>query len=103
MAGMDWTYTQPRGSVSELAYPRDRLEVCQGRFRLSIRKRFFTHRVVGHWNRPPREVVTVLSLTEFKKDLDNAFSTWWNSWSVLCWQRVELDEPRGALPTQDIL
>lgn len=40
----------------------------QVRFRLDIRKRFFTHRVVRHWN---REVVTALSLTEFKKCLDN--------------------------------
>ena len=42
----------------------------QGKFRLDIRKNFFTERVIKHWNRFPGEVGELPSLDVFKSHLD---------------------------------
>jgi len=55
----------------------------EGRFRLDIRKKFFTIRVVKLWSRLPREVVEAPSLETFKTRLDGALSN-------LVWLKMSL-------------
>lgn len=64
------------------------MKLCQEWFRLGIRKRFFTQRLHGHWNKLPREVFTAHSLLELKECLDNALRHMWILGVVLCRTRA---------------
>ena len=51
----------------------------QGRFRLDMRRKFFTQRVVRHWDRLPKEAVDAPYLQAFKARMDVALG------SLVCW------------------
>jgi len=65
----------------------------EGRFRLDIRKKFFTMRVVRHWHRLPREAVAAPSMAVCKARLDGALSNlvWWKM-SLLTAGGLEVDD-----------
>lgn len=75
-------YNDQKGSCGEVGFGHyshisDRmkgmgLKLLQGLFRLDIRKKFYSVRVVLHWHRVSREVLKSLSLGVFKERGDVA-------------------------------
>ena len=51
------------------------LKLKEGRFRLDVRKKCFTQRMVRCWNRLPREAVDAPFLEAFKARLDGALGS----------------------------
>ena len=51
------------------------LKLRQGRFSLDMRRKPFTHTVVTHWSRLPKEAVDAPSMQAFKARLDVALGS----------------------------
>jgi len=71
------------------------------KFRLNMRKNFFSLRVTEPWHRLPREAVESPSLEIFKPCLDAVLCSL--LWVTLLWQGVGLSDPQRSLPTPTIL
>jgi len=61
----------------------DGFKLKEGRFRLDVRRKFFTESVMRCWNKLPREVVDAPSPEVFKTRLDGALGN-------LIWRLVAL-------------
>lgn len=48
------------------------MKLCQKRFEINFRKRFFAKVAVSHWNSLTRAIVMVPNLLEFKEHMDSA-------------------------------
>jgi len=72
----------------------------ESRFRLDIKKKFFTHRVVRHWHRLPRGAVGAMSLEMCKARWDGSVGSliWWEAAlpTAECWNWVDFQVPSNS-------
>lgn len=85
-------------TISQVITNRTRvnsLKLPHRRFRLVIRKNFFTQRVTKHWNRLPRGVMRSLPPEALRKHVDVALKTWFSGGLCSVGLMAGLDDPKG--------
>lgn len=94
--------SQPQLRAGGQTDPKFSMMLCQGRFGLDIRKRFFHPDTL---EQVPEEAATTLSLTEFKKCLYNplGYMVWLLAMVLYRAGDGQASDPCGSLPTRDIL
>ena len=86
------------GLLSQVRNDRTRgnsLKLFQGRFTVDIRKKFFTERLLKHWDRLPREVVELASPEVFKNVKMCCSVTCFSDGLVSAGLAVGLDDLKG--------
>ena len=67
----DWLLTQSDNNRTR----ESGFKLEEGGFRLDVRKKFLTQKMVWHWHRLPREAMDAPSLDVFKSRLDGALGS----------------------------
>lgn len=63
-------YSDAKEKLTSYCSKKRGFKLKEEKIRLDTRKKFFTQRVMRHWNRLPKDVIDVLSLQALKTRLD---------------------------------